>query len=240
MTVPHLTNRPRFTLCTSQSSSLRHRRVGAQGKTRGPARGMTRVFGAALAGVALVVAGCAGPGRGGPPHGGGGGADGQRGGGRGGPSSYEGYAAQPLSMMFASFDADGDRLVDGTELVAGIDRAWAAISPTDYARPIAFARWAEVELGSPDARPSFIAFDHNVDGALTRTEFSDRLRNEFASLDKNGDAQLSRAELVFLITAPTRQQGGQSQQGGRSQGGPGGGGGGGGRGGGGGGGRGGF
>ncbi len=159
--------------------------------------------------LALALTACASGPEKGPRRGG------ERG---GGDAGFEGYAAQPVTLLFAGMDQNQDLRIEGEELLAGINREWIRLSSAPSIGALEFGRWAESALGSADALPSFISFDRDLNGRLTELEFDDRLRAEFADLDKNKDGVLERTELVFRVTRPSRgEQGGQQggQQGGR-------------------------
>ena len=161
----------------------------------------------ALTLATLLISACAnGPDRR-PPR------DGDRGSGQ---NSFEGYAAKPVTLLFVSMDRNNDVRISGDELVSGIDREWGDLMTRHPIGALEYGEWSAATLGSPDALPSFISFDRDLDGRLSELEFGDRLRAEFADLDKNSDGQLDRSELIFRIARPTRQQqGGQQGRGGQ-------------------------
>lgn len=138
----------------------------------------------------------------------------QRGEGRsGGEPSFEGYAAKPIALLFAGMDTNGDLQTSGAELIDGIAIEWTRIASKPAIGALEFGTWAEIALGSREALPSFISFDRDLNGRLSELEFDDRMRAEFAQLDKNTDGVLERSELAFRIARQNRdQQGGQQQQ----------------------------
>lgn len=164
----------------------------------------------ALAG--LLIGACAsGPDKR-PPRGG------ERG---GGEASYEGYAAKPIALLFASMDQRQDSEIDGADLRAGIAREWRHLSSAPRVGALEYGAWADVALGSAEALPSFISFDRDLNGELSELEFDDRLRAEFAELDKNSDGVLDRSELIFRIARPSRgddRSGGAQGRGGQDSG----------------------
>lgn len=156
-----------------------------------------------LAGI--IISGCTnGPDKR-PPRGG------DRGG--GGQASYEGYAAKPVALLFASMDHDQDGVLDGADLRVGIAREWTRLSTSSAIGALEYGAWAEMALGSPDALPSFISFDRDLNGRLSELEFDDRLRAEFSEFDKNSDGLLDRSELIFRVTRPSRGEQGRGGQG---------------------------
>lgn len=114
-----------------------------------------------------------------------------------------GPLVKPVGVLLGSMDANGDHLVDGAELGAGIDREWQWLSKSGPVRPVDFDAWARSALGSAGALPAFASSDRNLNGVISNVEFEQRLRQEFAELDKNGDGLLQRSELTFFVAEPT-------------------------------------
>lgn len=152
--------------------------------------------------TSVLTVACASGGDRRPPRGGG-----ERGGAQ---SGFEGYAAKPIALLFASMDENEDRFIDGGELAAGIEREWSSLQTERAVGALDYSEWSLASLGSPDALPSFVSFDRDLNGGLSALEFEDRLRAEFVDLDSNLDGVLSRSELIFRVTRPSRgEQGGQ-------------------------------
>ncbi|MEM7638470.1 MAG: signal transduction protein [Pseudomonadota bacterium] len=157
--------------------------------------------------AALLITACSSQQDRRPPRGGDRGAD---------QASFEGYAAKPIALLFVSMDQDQDARTDDEELLSGIARAWDSLSLNQPVGALEYGEWSATSLGSPDALPSFIAFDRDLDGRLSELEFEDRLRAEFVELDKDGNGTLERSELIFRIARPSRQQqGGEQGRGGQ-------------------------
>ncbi len=108
----------------------------------------------------------------------------------------------PAALFLGAMDADGDHLVDGTELGGGIDHEWQLLSKSGPVRPVYYDTWARSALGSASALPSFASYDLDGDKLISRDEFDERLRLAFTQLDENGDGVLERSELVFYVTRP--------------------------------------
>ena len=155
----------------------------------------------------------------------------RRGGAPGAVTNFSGIAAAPLGILFTSFDANSDRLIDGDELRTGIDEEWTAIEAVNGTTPLGYKVWQRDALGSENAFPAFLSFDRNLDNEMTKTEFDEAIRQEFASLDANKDGQLQRSELLINSRRPQRgqqggpqggrgRQGGQGGRGGGGRGGP--------------------
>lgn len=157
--------------------------------------------------TAILVGACANSSDRRPPRGG------DRGGGQAG---FEGYAAKPVSLLFASMDQNQDAAIDGQDLLTGIDLEWDRLSSRQPVGALEFGEWSAAALGSAEALPSFIAFDRDLNGRLSELEFDDRMRAEFAELDKNNDGRLDRSEMIFRVTrARSQQQEGQQGRGGQ-------------------------
>jgi len=161
---------------------------------------------------ALLIAACAsrqpprgGPGSG-PPGGGPGGMAGPQ-----GDSGFEGgIIARPVALLFTGMDRDGNRIIDQAELADGIAAEWASLPRTDRdtVPALAIADWAATALGNAEALPNQIAFDVNLDGQISETEFRTRLAEEFDRLDRNQDGQLTRAELLIEVPIRSRSRDG--------------------------------
>lgn len=130
------------------------------------------------------------------------------------------------AILFASFDRDGDLLVSGAELDAGIVREFArADSNHDGSVSAAeYQAWSERALGG--AYPPYrLDVDRDADGHITTAEFSAALRGRAQMYDRNGDGVIEHAELVRqqsqtssdddpqLIDPNYRQDDGQSDSG---------------------------
>ena len=145
-----------------------------------------------------------------------GGRDGGPRGERGGGSYQGGIIARPLALLLTGMDANGDYRVSGQEVATGIEAEWANLSQGDRAvSALKLGDWAKTVLGSAEAMPNSIAFDTDLNGQITQLEFGDRLRAEYARLDKDSDGFVSRAEMVSELPAPNIE----SQQGSRQSGG---------------------
>lgn len=106
--------------------------------------------------------------------------------------------------MFAALDTNQDLIVEASELETGIADQWARLAPSDRVSALEYATWSLHVFGARDTMPSFIAFDHDLDGRFSREDFAKRLRFEFARLDTDHSGTLTRSELLFRIASPAR------------------------------------
>lgn len=107
---------------------------------------------------------------------------------------------EPVAMMIAACDADGDGRTSRDEMHRCLAHDFAAI---DTARTgalgyIAFADWAERWLGDRTALPSPFETDADGDNKVTLAELNARFDAIFARLDQNKDGFLTRAELLTI------------------------------------------
>lgn len=111
---------------------------------------------------------------------------------------------EPVAMMIATFDADGDGNVTRDEMRKGVARSFEAID-TDHKGKlgyIAFADWARKWLGDANALPSAYETDADGDNQITLAELQAKFDQIFARLDKDKDGVLTRAELLTIRAFP--------------------------------------
>ncbi len=110
---------------------------------------------------------------------------------------------EPVGMMLAGFDADGDVRTTRAEAETGIARGFAEVAkgqPTiGY---IAYADWAERWLGDRAALPGPFEVDRDNDNRISLPELQARIAAIFARIDRNGDGVLTRAELLTIRSMP--------------------------------------
>ncbi len=125
------------------------------------------------------------------------------------PQTPATMVVEPVAMLIATFDANGDALVDRNELTEGVRRTFEAVdtAKAGQLRYIAFADWAERWLGDRNALPSPFEVDRNQDDQVSLDELQDHFSRLFARYDKSGDHQISRAELLTYRTAPIDAKG---------------------------------
>lgn len=131
------------------------------------------------------------------------------------PQTPATMVVEPVAMMIATFDTDGDALVDRSELITGVRASFEAIdtAKTGKLRYIAFADWAERFLGDRNALPSPFEVDRDGDDAISLDELQDAFSRLFARYDRDGSKTISRAELVTYRTGPIGANGPTQGQG---------------------------
>lgn len=125
------------------------------------------------------------------------------------PQTPATMVVEPVAMMVATFDGNGDAMVDRSEMLAGVRASFEAVDTAHAGklRYIAFADWAEKFLGDRNALPSPFEVDRDNDGQITLEELQDQFSRLFARYDKDGNRTISRAELVTYRTAPIDARG---------------------------------
>lgn len=125
--------------------------------------------------------------------------------------------AEPLALVIAAADVDGDARTSRAELAAALAKSFAAVAKGQKdIGYLAFADWAKRELGSPTALPSPFEVDRDSDNRITLIELQTRLNVVFDRLDTDKDGFLTRAELLTIQGArPGFGPGGPDGPGGR-------------------------
>ncbi|MCW3845904.1 EF-hand domain-containing protein [Sphingomonas sp. LB-2] len=106
--------------------------------------------------------------------------------------------AEPVALMIAAFDSDGDARVTRAEFDAGLRHSFDLADPQHKGNLsyIGFSDWAETWLGNRNALPSPFEADADGDNRITFAELSDRFALFFARFDANKDGVIVRSELV--------------------------------------------
>lgn len=107
---------------------------------------------------------------------------------------------EPVAMLIATCDADGDGRTSRDELHRCLARSFATIDTGNSGKLgyIAFADWAERYLGDRTALPSPFETDADGDNKITLAELDAKFDQIFARLDVNKDGFLTRAELLTI------------------------------------------
>jgi hypothetical protein len=116
------------------------------------------------------------------------------------PQPAANLIAEPVALMIAAFDADGDARVTRPEFDAGLRRSFDSADPAHKGSIsyIGFSDWAERWLGNRNALPSPFEVDADGDNRITFDELATRFDLFLARFDLNKDGVLVRTELVAL------------------------------------------
>lgn len=108
--------------------------------------------------------------------------------------------AEPVAVMLAGFDSDGDGRATRAECIAGIERSFRSIDTSGKGSLgyIDFSDWAERWLGDRNALPSPFETDTDNDNRITLSELQAKIMTIFDRLDRNKDGVLVRSELLTL------------------------------------------
>ena len=126
---------------------------------------------------------------------------------------------EPVAMMIAAFDADGDGRVTRDEMHRGVARSFAAIDTANSAKLgyIAFSDWAERWLGDRNALPGAYETDTDSDNQITLAELQAKFDSIFTRLDRDKDGVLTRGELLTIRANPGGYDSGRKKRGGGTQ-----------------------
>ncbi|WP_083942906.1 EF-hand domain-containing protein [Sphingomonas soli] len=106
---------------------------------------------------------------------------------------------EPVAMMIAAFDSDGDARVTRAEFDAGLRHSFESANPRDGTLGyIAFSDWSERWLGDRNTLPSPFETDRDGDNRISFGELADRFSLLFARFDTDKDGVLTRRELVTI------------------------------------------
>jgi len=121
---------------------------------------------------------------------------------------------EPVAMMIAACDADGDGRVTRAELTPCVARSFAAIDTTHAGSIgyIGYGDWALKWLGDANALPSPFTVDADNDNRITLAELQDALAHVFDRLDKDRDGALTRAELLTIRANPGGERDGRGKR----------------------------
>jgi len=111
---------------------------------------------------------------------------------------------EPVGMMIAACDGNGDAVVTHDEMTQCVARSFAAID-TAHKGSIGFidySDWARRYLGDPNAAPGPFEMDSDNDNRITLAEMQAKFDTIFARLDRDHDGKLTRAELLTIRANP--------------------------------------
>lgn len=108
--------------------------------------------------------------------------------------------AEPVAMMIAAFDADGDGKVTRAEFDAGLKRSFDAIDTRHqgWLGYIAYSDWQERWMGDRNTVPSPFEVDRDGDNKVSFAELSERFDLLFTRFDADKNGVLERKELVTI------------------------------------------
>lgn len=113
--------------------------------------------------------------------------------------------AEPVAMMIAACDANGDGQTTRAELIACVARSFDMVD-TGHKGSIGYidyADWALKWLGDRNALPSPFTVDADGDNRITLAELQAQFATLFARFDVDKDGVLTRAELLTIRATPT-------------------------------------
>ncbi|WP_213982054.1 EF-hand domain-containing protein [Sphingomonas sp. dw_22] len=107
---------------------------------------------------------------------------------------------EPVAMMIAAFDTDGDAKVTRAEFDAGLRHSFDSIDTAKSGSIgyIAFSDWSERWLGDRNTLPSPFEVDRDGDNRISFAELAERFDLLFTRFDANKDGVLVRSELVTI------------------------------------------
>jgi Ca2+-binding EF-hand superfamily protein len=108
--------------------------------------------------------------------------------------------AEPVAMMIAAFDADGDARVTRAEFDAGLRHSFDSVDTghNGVIGYIAFSDWAERWMGDRNTLPSPFETDRDGDNKVSFAELAARFDLLFVRFDANKDGVIERKELVTI------------------------------------------
>jgi hypothetical protein len=108
--------------------------------------------------------------------------------------------AEPVALMIAACDANGDAKVTKAELDACVKRSFAAVDTSNAGSIgyIGYSDWALLWLGDRNALPSPFTVDTDGDNRITLAELEAQFATLFARFDTDKDGVLTRAELLTI------------------------------------------
>ena len=125
------------------------------------------------------------------------------------PQTPATMVVEPVAMMIAGLDADGDGVTTRAEMEAGVRRSFEAIDAARAGslRYLAFADWAQRFLGDRNALPSPFDVDRAGDGQVTLDELQSQFSRLYSRFNTDGGDGITRAELLTFRTGPVDKDG---------------------------------
>jgi len=109
--------------------------------------------------------------------------------------------ATPVGLFLTSLDGDRDTALSTEEMAAGLNAAFAAGDGDQNGAlsAIEFEAWSERFLGARHTTPTRLQFDRDQDTSISQDEFRRTFDAIQQRLDRNGNGELQRAELLVTI-----------------------------------------
>lgn len=124
------------------------------------------------------------------------------------PQTPATMVVEPVAMMIAGLDADGDGLTTRAEMETGVERSFRSIAGTAAGvRYLSFADWSLRYLGDRNALPSPFDVDRGGDGQVTLDELQSQFSRLYSRFNTDGTDGISRAELLTFRTGPVDKDG---------------------------------
>lgn len=107
---------------------------------------------------------------------------------------------EPVAMMIAAFDADGDGKVTRAEFDAGLKRSFDAVDTRHqgWLGYIAYSDWQERWMGDRNTVPSPFEVDRDGDNKVSFAELVERFDLLFKRFDADRNGVIERKELVTI------------------------------------------
>lgn len=107
---------------------------------------------------------------------------------------------EPVAMMIAAFDADGDGKVTRAEFDAGLRRSFDAVDTRHqgWLGYIAYSDWQERWMGDRNTVPSPFETDRDGDNKISFAEVAERFELLFTRFDADKNGVIERKELVTI------------------------------------------
>ncbi len=108
--------------------------------------------------------------------------------------------AEPVALLIAGFDADGDARVTRAEFDAGLKHSFDSADSAHAGTLgyIAYSDWSLRWMGDRNTLPSPFEMDRDGDNKISWGEFQDRFAQIFARFDHNKDGVIERSEMVTI------------------------------------------
>jgi hypothetical protein len=123
--------------------------------------------------------------------------------------------AEPVALLIAGFDADGDARVTRAEFDAGLKHSFDS-ADSGHAGSlgyIAYSDWSLRWMGDRNTLPSPFEMDRDGDNKVSWGEFQDRFALIWTRFDKNKDGVIERSELVTIRPPAFSPQDGKGKRG---------------------------